>query len=395
MPLVYDDSLSYYEVLCKLTKLVNELIENMRTISEAFDAIQDEFDDIKDEFDYIKTFFEGIQELVDGFNERLTTFEGDFDEFKTYVTNQITEINNRLDGLVVDDALSASSSNPVENRVITNRINQLVNSISALSTRIDNTNTRIDNLPTLNIDDALSSTSENPVQNKVITQALQGVTPATIDSALSDVSENPVQNKVITQSINGMGVSIGNLTNQVEQLWQGLGNVNSNIATVDTKVNSAMGDIANLTTRITNLENMVSQMNSILQGNTSRISALEFLRQGTLHVIGTERNAVQGNTTISANTIIRASQSRLPDDLVVANRLNTNKYLFFVASYVQTGNVTTYNPDCFVVTYGDTLNVHEEGTNYVFTLNRVTYPSGVNFAQANPYFVTTLFYYEK
>lgn len=36
LPLVYDDSLSYYEVLCKLTKFVNDLAER---ISDAFDEI--------------------------------------------------------------------------------------------------------------------------------------------------------------------------------------------------------------------------------------------------------------------------------------------------------------------------------------------------------------------
>lgn len=30
LPLVYDDSLSYYEVLCKLTKVVNQLVEDMQ-----------------------------------------------------------------------------------------------------------------------------------------------------------------------------------------------------------------------------------------------------------------------------------------------------------------------------------------------------------------------------
>lgn len=35
LPLVYDDSLSYYEVLCKLTKKINELVEYL---NEKIDA---------------------------------------------------------------------------------------------------------------------------------------------------------------------------------------------------------------------------------------------------------------------------------------------------------------------------------------------------------------------
>lgn len=49
------------------------------------------------------------------------------------------------------------------------------------------------------VDSELSLISENPVQNKVITQALNEI--GTADSELSLSSENPVQNKVITQAL--------------------------------------------------------------------------------------------------------------------------------------------------------------------------------------------------
>ena len=34
LPLVYDDSLSYYEVLCRVTKKLNEVINNTNNIPE-------------------------------------------------------------------------------------------------------------------------------------------------------------------------------------------------------------------------------------------------------------------------------------------------------------------------------------------------------------------------
>ena len=56
----------------------------------------------------------------------------------------------------------------------------------------------------ITVDDELSLTSEDPVQNKVITAALNGKQDAlTIDSTLSLSSEDPVQNKVITAALNG------------------------------------------------------------------------------------------------------------------------------------------------------------------------------------------------
>lgn len=55
---------------------------------------------------------------------------------------------------------------------------------------------------TLVIDSALSTTSENPVQNKVVTSAINGkLSPSDVDSSLSASSENPVQNKVVKAAL--------------------------------------------------------------------------------------------------------------------------------------------------------------------------------------------------
>ena len=50
------------------------------------------------------------------------------------------------------------------------------------------------------VDSALSSTSTNPVQNKVVTEAIENA-KVTVDSALSSTSTNPVQNKVLYAAI--------------------------------------------------------------------------------------------------------------------------------------------------------------------------------------------------
>lgn len=52
----------------------------------------------------------------------------------------------------------------------------------------------------ITVDSALSTTSENPVQNKVVTQAINK-NKVTVDSALSMTSVNPVQNKVIAAAL--------------------------------------------------------------------------------------------------------------------------------------------------------------------------------------------------
>lgn len=54
LPLVYDDSLSYYETLCKVVEYINQLIDNDKIISEELENLKKELSEVKkwiDEFD--------------------------------------------------------------------------------------------------------------------------------------------------------------------------------------------------------------------------------------------------------------------------------------------------------------------------------------------------------
>lgn len=63
LPLVYDESLSYYEVLCKVLKKLNELIESLDTLPEEIKQIEAAIAQIEK---WIKEFDTTvIQELVE------------------------------------------------------------------------------------------------------------------------------------------------------------------------------------------------------------------------------------------------------------------------------------------------------------------------------------------
>lgn len=54
LPLVYDDSLSYYEVLCKVVKYINDLIENDKTMVDELAELKSELSVVQkwiDDFD--------------------------------------------------------------------------------------------------------------------------------------------------------------------------------------------------------------------------------------------------------------------------------------------------------------------------------------------------------
>lgn len=61
LPLVYDDSLSYYEQLCKVVGKLNEIIDVADKFSEQYQEIQDAIAELQNQIDEIDTsYIEGL-----------------------------------------------------------------------------------------------------------------------------------------------------------------------------------------------------------------------------------------------------------------------------------------------------------------------------------------------
>jgi len=61
LPLVYEDSLSYYEILCKCVKYINDLIDNNKIIADELESLEKELKIVQkwiDDFD--TTFIEKV-----------------------------------------------------------------------------------------------------------------------------------------------------------------------------------------------------------------------------------------------------------------------------------------------------------------------------------------------
>lgn len=66
IPLVYDESLSYYEVLCKVVKYINELIESDKEIVGEIDKLKADLATVQewiDNFDY-EPLLKTVEEMV-------------------------------------------------------------------------------------------------------------------------------------------------------------------------------------------------------------------------------------------------------------------------------------------------------------------------------------------
>lgn len=103
--------------------------------------------------------------------------------------------------MLVDAMFDINSTNPVQNKVITTRINEH-------AAKFDDIYSKIENIPTITIDTALSTTSTNPVQNKVITNNLNalagivnGIPIITVNTVWNATSNNPASSKAIESAI--------------------------------------------------------------------------------------------------------------------------------------------------------------------------------------------------
>ena len=144
--------------------------------------------------------------------ETPTDAQTDYATNVAYVKAKIAEVA-ASGGVDVDNALSATSTNPVQNKVITSALTKkagtavATESANGLMSAADKK--KLDGIAAgankITIDSTMSGLSVNPVQNKVIKQYVDDKVAAgsniTVDAALSSTSTNPVQNKAVKAAI--------------------------------------------------------------------------------------------------------------------------------------------------------------------------------------------------
>ena len=103
LPMAYDDSLSYYEVLCKITNYINEIIDNMKKMGEDTTELYNAFVSLQD---YVNHYFDNL-DVQNAINTKLDSMAqtGELSEvirkaFKEYISPQI--YGAKADG-VTDD----------------------------------------------------------------------------------------------------------------------------------------------------------------------------------------------------------------------------------------------------------------------------------------------------
>ena len=107
LPLVYDDSLSYYEFLCKMNAKLNEVIDSTNGLVEAWEHFQAELEKAWQDYksaltaewtDYRAEMDLKYANLLGTVNTEINAMKTDISNFKNDISNQITTFEAKVNG---------------------------------------------------------------------------------------------------------------------------------------------------------------------------------------------------------------------------------------------------------------------------------------------------------
>lgn len=207
--------------------------------------------------------------------------------------------------MLVDAMFDINSTNPVQNKVITTRINEH-------AAKFDDIYSKIENIPTITIDTALSTTSTNPVQNKVIAShidtindsiklignAVSSIPIITVDTVWNATSNNPASSKAIESTISPIRTTANSAKSiadaAIPKSW-----IDSSIDGTETSNNSVPGSKAIVDYVKTQRTAIDISLNTV----TGRLKTIESWKD----TIGT-KGAANGVASLDSGGKIPASQ---------------------------------------------------------------------------------------
>ena len=164
LPAVYDQSLSYYEVLCKLAAFLNKMLEELEKMQDNIDALHKAYKDLQDwvnaeiaRFEaHMEQHFDDLtQELWNRFeeykNNTNTTLQQWFNNYATNTTNNlnkkfndfVTNANTRIDQMFNTYTSSTNNEFNTWKTDFTNQYNQWKDEVNG---QISNINSNISSL---------------------------------------------------------------------------------------------------------------------------------------------------------------------------------------------------------------------------------------------------------
>lgn len=209
---------------------------------------------------------EATNELLNNKADKITVTElaTKLKEDTDKLNKDITDLGNRVDSIpviTVDTEMNSESTNPVQNKAITNSITNLSNSVDE---KLSNKQPKGDYALKSDLTPLATKSEVNSKQDTLVSGTniktingnsllgsgnieIQGGSTIAVDSALSTTSTNPVQNKVVTEALNGKA-SQSDIPTKVSEL------TNDSDFQTASQVAAAISGI-NVPTKVSQLEN--------------------------------------------------------------------------------------------------------------------------------------------
>lgn len=134
LPLVYDNSLSYYEQLCKVAAAVDETVDTVNQLAETYQEIVDFYEHIQEDID------DAIDQKFASVDAKVNRLESEFDALKISLNSSVNFIDNKVDILRRDmnadiDAVNARTDLAIEqnNEYIFTHLEESLSRITVLN----------------------------------------------------------------------------------------------------------------------------------------------------------------------------------------------------------------------------------------------------------------------
>lgn len=235
LPLVYDESLSYYEVLCKVIQKLNELIKINNNIR---DEIHKEYVEI---LEAVKTVTETVASVTAMRDEVLTLKQAT----EQYSHDVVTVYNQTVEAR--DTAIAKANIAEQSATTATEKAN--IASTSA-TTATEKANIAVQ--------------SANTATQKA-NSASQSATVATTKASEAQTSANNAKQYAdeAKESASLVGHDVTQLKQDVRNLQASVNENTSDISSLTTKVNNNTSDISSLTTEVNNNSSRITTLNQM------------------------------------------------------------------------------------------------------------------------------------
>lgn len=236
LPLVYDESLSYYEVLCKVIQKLNELIKINNNIR---DEIHKEYVEI---LEAVKTVTETVASVTAMRDEVMTLKQAT----EQYANDVVTVYNETVQAknTAVESATSASQS---------------ASTASAKANIAQASATTATEKADIAVQSATTATQK-------ANSASQSATVATTKASEAQTSANNAKQYAdeAKESASLVGQDVIQLKRDVRNLQTSVNENTSDISSLTTKVNNNTSNISSLTTEVDNNTSQITTLHSML-----------------------------------------------------------------------------------------------------------------------------------